>query len=96
MPTSLQYNTAHIENNMSNNSTVACIRCCRNIFTEPMPSNNSGIHMQTYRLGGGFMEHVTEMGTGAMIYIPSFIKTGLDIQKLMEGEGGFTDIQKAW
>jgi hypothetical protein len=31
------------------------------------------------------------MGSGAMIYIPSFIKTGSDIQKLI---GGYTDPQK--
>jgi hypothetical protein len=29
------------------------------------------------------MKHATEMGSGAMIYIPSFIKTGLSIQKLI-------------
>jgi hypothetical protein len=46
-----------------------------------MPSNNKGTH----RLMGGFMEHATEMGTCAMIWIPSFIKTGSDIQKLMGG-----------
>jgi hypothetical protein len=33
------------------------------------------------------------MGSGAMIYIPSFIKIGSGIQKLMGG--GYTDIQVA-
>jgi hypothetical protein len=28
------------------------------------------------------------MGSGAMIYIPSFIEIGSGIQKLMEGGGG--------
>jgi hypothetical protein len=28
------------------------------------------------------MKYAAEMCSGAMIYIPSFIKTGLDIQKL--------------
>jgi hypothetical protein len=32
------------------------------------------------------MKYATEMGSGAMIYIPSFIKIGSGIQKLM-GEG---------
>jgi hypothetical protein len=29
------------------------------------------------------MKHAVEMGSGAMIYIPSFIKIGSDIQKMM-------------
>jgi hypothetical protein len=36
------------------------------------------------------------MGSVTMIYIPSFIKNGSGIQKLMRGGGGFTDIQTAW
>jgi hypothetical protein len=39
------------------------------------------------------MKHAVEMGSGAVIYIPSFIKTGSDIQKLIMG---YTDIQTAW
>jgi hypothetical protein len=34
----------------------------------------------------GFMKYAVEMGSGAMIYIPSFIKIGLAIQKLTRGE----------
>jgi hypothetical protein len=37
------------------------------------------------------MKHAVEMGSGAMIYIPSFIKTGLGIQKFIGG-----DSQTAW
>jgi hypothetical protein len=33
------------------------------------------------------MKYAVEMGSGAMIYIPSFIKIGSNIQKLTEGEG---------
>jgi hypothetical protein len=33
------------------------------------------------------------MGSGAVIYIPSFIKIGLGVQKLMGG-GGYTDTYK--
>jgi hypothetical protein len=29
------------------------------------------------------MKYAVEMGSGAMIYVPSFIKIGSDIQKLM-------------
>jgi hypothetical protein len=38
------------------------------------------------------MKYVVEMGSGAIMYIPSFIKTGSGIQKLMGG-GGYTDTQ---
>jgi hypothetical protein len=31
----------------------------------------------------GFMKYTVEMGSGAMIYKPSFIKTGSCIQKLI-------------
>jgi hypothetical protein len=31
------------------------------------------------------MKYATEMGSGAMIYRPSFIKIGLGIQKLVRG-----------
>jgi hypothetical protein len=42
---------------------------------------------------GGIKNYAVEMGTGATIYIPSFIKTGSDIQKLI---GGYIDTQRAW
>jgi hypothetical protein len=32
------------------------------------------------------MKYATEMGTGAMMYIPSLIKTGFRIQKLIAGD----------
>jgi hypothetical protein len=40
------------------------------------------------------MQYAVEMGSGAMIYIPSFIKTGSAIPKLMAGE--YTGKQTAW
>jgi hypothetical protein len=33
------------------------------------------------------MKYAVDMGSGAMIYIPSFIKIGSDIQKLIGGWG---------
>jgi hypothetical protein len=36
------------------------------------------------------MKYAVEMGSGDMPYIPSLMKTGSGIQKLMEG-GGYTD-----
>jgi hypothetical protein len=37
--------------------------------------------------------YAVEMGSGAMIYIPSFIKIVSAIQKLI---GAYTDTQTAW
>jgi hypothetical protein len=39
------------------------------------------------------MKYTVEMGSGAMIYMPSFIKIGSGINKLI---GGFKDTQIAW
>jgi hypothetical protein len=39
------------------------------------------------------MKYTVLMGSGAMIYIPSFIKIGSGIQKLIGGRG---DSQAAW
>jgi hypothetical protein len=38
------------------------------------------------------MKYAVEVGSGAMIYIPSFIKIGSGIQKLIEGD---SNIQRA-
>jgi hypothetical protein len=32
------------------------------------------------------MNDIVEMGSGAMIYMPSFMKIGLSIQKLIRGD----------
>jgi hypothetical protein len=37
------------------------------------------------------MKYAVEMGSGAMIYIPSFIKSGSGIQKLIGGIHRHTD-----
>jgi putative component of toxin-antitoxin plasmid stabilization module len=44
-----------------------------------------GIHVQTHRLMGGIYEVRVEMGSGVMIYRPSFIKTGSGIRMLIWG-----------
>jgi hypothetical protein len=41
------------------------------------------------------MKYAVEMGSGAMIYIPSFIRIGSSIQKLI-GVDTHTDTQTAW
>jgi hypothetical protein len=40
------------------------------------------------------MKYAVEMGSGAMIYIPSFVKTGSGVQKFMEGI--YRHTQTAW
>jgi hypothetical protein len=61
------YDTGHIENNASNNSSIVapvfvnavtflpshCLATIGGIFTEPLPSNDRGIHIQTQRLMRG-------------------------------------------
>jgi hypothetical protein len=37
------------------------------------------------------MKYAVEMESGAMIYIPSFVKTGSGNRKLMGGGGEYTD-----
>jgi hypothetical protein len=46
-------------------------------------------------LVGGIYEVHIEMGSGGMMYIPSFIKTGLGIKKLLE-RNTHTDTQTQW
>jgi hypothetical protein len=41
------------------------------------------------------MKYAEDFGSGAMRFIPSFIKIGSGIQKLVGG-GGSTDTQTAW
>jgi hypothetical protein len=40
------------------------------------------------------MKYAAEIGSGAMMYVPSFIKIGSGIQKLIGGT--HTHIQTAW
>jgi hypothetical protein len=42
------------------------------------------------------MKYAVEIGSSAMVYIPSFIKIGPSIQKLIRGICRYTDIQKVW
>jgi hypothetical protein len=60
-------------------------------FTEPLPSNDRRDTYTDTDRSEEFMKYAAEMGSSAMIYIPSFIKIGSGIQKLRGG--GFTDTQ---
>jgi hypothetical protein len=42
------------------------------------------------------MKYTVGMGTSAITCIPSFIKTGSGIDKLIVGAGGVADTQSAW
>jgi hypothetical protein len=57
----------------------------KGIFTETLLSNDKRIHIQTHRLMGGIFNEAVEMGPGAVIHLPSFIKIGSGIQKLIGG-----------
>jgi hypothetical protein len=50
---------------------------------KPLPNNNrrdTEIHTDLWQ---GFMKYAIEMGSGAMLYVPSFIKIGSEIEKLI-------------
>jgi hypothetical protein len=78
------------ENDASNNSSVAAYICCRrNVYTRHCLATIAR-YIDTQTDGKDFMKYVVDMDSGAVIYTPSFINTGLGIQKLM---GGFPDTQ---
>jgi hypothetical protein len=76
-----------------------CIRYRGNVYTEPLPSNDRGIFIEPSRclatIGGctyrhtdwceGLFNQTVELGSGAVIHVPSFIKIGSGIRKLMGG-----------
>jgi hypothetical protein len=52
-------------------------------LTDPLLSNSRrAIHTDTWTVGG-IMKYAVEMGSGAIMYIPSFIKIDSGIQKLI-------------
>jgi hypothetical protein len=72
-----------IESDASNNFTiVACVFVAAVMF---LPNRClATIGEYTYKHTDwreGFMKYAVEMGSGAIIYIPSFIKTGSAFQK---------------
>jgi hypothetical protein len=76
-------------------SNISSTRCHGDIFIEPLPSNNREIFTKPLPgnnriptdtdLWEGFIKYDVEMGSGAMIHIPSFIMTGSAIQRLRGG-----------
>jgi hypothetical protein len=54
------------------------------VFTKLLLNNDrKDIYYRRTDWWEGFIKYTVEMGSDAMIYIPSFIKTGSGIQKLM-------------
>jgi hypothetical protein len=53
------------------------------VFTETLPSNDKGDANTDTDGWERYMKYDMEIGSGAMIYMPSFIKIGSGIQKLM-------------
>jgi hypothetical protein len=81
----LWYDMDHIENDVSNSySIVPCLIVAAVTF---LPSRSPvTIGWYTYRCRewrDGFMKYAVEMGSGAMIYIASFVKFGWGIRKLI-------------
>jgi hypothetical protein len=77
----------HWKRRVQQSHIFACIRCLGNVFTKPLPSNNGGMHIQTYRLMGGHLwsTPLRRAQVPWCTYVPSFIKIGLGIQKLIRG-----------
>jgi hypothetical protein len=95
-----------IKNDMSNNSSMvvrvfaamvmSLPSCCLVMTGQFLPSHclatTGGYKYRHTDWWEEFMKYATEMGSGALIYIPSFIKSGSAIQKLM---GEYKDTQTA-
>jgi hypothetical protein len=56
----------HIENDTSNNSSIIACNRCHSVFTEQLPSSNTGFTYTDW--WEGFMMYAIEMGSGTMIY----------------------------
>jgi hypothetical protein len=64
------------------------LRCSGNMFTEPLPNNDRGDTHKHTDLWERFVKYAVEMGSGAMIYVPSLINIGLGIHNLTHRHQG--------
>jgi hypothetical protein len=82
------YSMGHIENDTPNNcSIVVCVFATTVTFS--LSCCLAMIRGYTYRHTDwweGFFNYAVEMGSGAVIYLPSCIKIGSGIQKLIGGD----------
>jgi hypothetical protein len=75
-----------MKNDVPNNSCiVTCIRCRVNVSTQPLPSTECRDTHTDAHTDERIYELRVEMGSVAVIYVPSFIKIGSGIQKLVDG-----------
>jgi hypothetical protein len=65
-----------------------CILYRGKVYTEPLPSNDIGTHLQTHGLKEGFMKYVVEIGSGAKY--TKFHKDCFSRSKI-DDVGGYTD-----
>jgi hypothetical protein len=74
-----------IENDASNNSSiVACVFVATVMFLRSRCLEKvKGYSYRHIDRWEGFAKYAVEMGPGAMIYIPSFVKIGSGIRKMM-------------
>jgi hypothetical protein len=89
-PVFLSHDMDHTENDTSNNS-------CASVFVAAfLPSRclaTIGGYAYILTDWEEFMKYAVEMGSDTMIFIPSFIKIGSSIQKLIGGGGDSMVIQ---
>jgi hypothetical protein len=77
-----------IENETSiSSSVVACIRYLGNVFTEPLPSVDKEINIQTHRLLGGIYE--VRRSDGLICHDKVWLRH-------LKVDGGYIDTQTAW
>jgi hypothetical protein len=57
------------------------------VFAEPLPSNDRRDKHTHTDWWEGFMKYAAEMGSGAMIYMPSFIKVWFRHLNVIRGGG---------
>jgi hypothetical protein len=80
-----RYDTDGIENDASNNSSIVphvFVTAVKFLPSRCPATMGEYIYRHT-DWWEGFMKHVVETGSGAIIYIPSFIQIDSGIQKLM-------------
>jgi hypothetical protein len=78
------YYTAHVENDASDTSSiVVCVFVAMSIFLQSHCLATRGGFSPSQWLGMRDLRNTLEMGSGAMIYMSCFIKTGSAIQKLI-------------
>jgi hypothetical protein len=80
LPPYLLYDTDRIENDAANKSFI--VACAYGAIITLLPSHCLATIGGIHRLMEGFMKYTAQINSGAMVYIPSFIKTGSGIYRI--------------